>query len=320
MTSKPDGWATSRWFLLLLFLLIAGDACQQMRSVERITVRGSDTEVNLVFRLAEAYMAEDSAVSISIAGGGSGVGIAALLNGKTDVANSSRALTEKEIALAHKRGIRLVAHVFAADALVIVVHPSVGVDSLTLEQLGRIYAGEIRDWAEVGGRPGRISLYGRQSNSGTFVYFREKVLGRDFSPALKQMNGTAQIVESVMRDPYGIGYVGLGYVAKADGSIRQGVRIVRLKANARRPAVSPLDEVALRSGDYPLVRPLYQFTNGRPSDKIKSFFQFETSPAGQQIILENGYLPPWPDMLSAYHALNPPSAQIETLNYYTETR
>lgn len=318
--SRPDGWAIFGRLLLLAGLTMAGSACQQMRSVERITVRGSDTEVNLVFRLAEAYMAEDSAVSISIAGGGSGVGIAALLNGKTDVANSSRALTDKEIALARQRGIRLVAHVFAADALVVVVNPAVGVDSLTLEQLGRIYAGEIQDWAEVGGRPGRISLYGRQSNSGTFVYFRERVLGRDFSPALKQMNGTAQIVESVMRDPYGIGYVGLGYVAKADGSIRQGVHVVRLKADAKRRAVSPLDEAGLRSGEYPLVRPLYQFTNGHPSGKIKAFFQFEASPAGQQLILQNGYLPPWPDMLAAYHALSPASSYVETLNYYTEKR
>ncbi len=155
------------------------------------TVRGSDTEVNVVFRLAEAYMAQDSGVSISIAGGGSGAGIAALLNGKVDVANSSRPLKEREIALARLRGIQLVAHIFAADALVVIVNSNTGVDSLTLEQLSRIYLGEVRDWSAVGGRPGRISLYGRQSNSGTYIYFRDRVVGRDFSPAVKQMNGTA---------------------------------------------------------------------------------------------------------------------------------
>ncbi|MCS6930480.1 MAG: phosphate ABC transporter substrate-binding protein [Saprospiraceae bacterium] len=290
-----------------------------MRSVESITIRGSDTEVNLVFQLAEAYMAQDSAVSISITGGGSGVGIAALLNGKTDVANSSRALTEKELALAHRRGISIVAHVFAADALVIIVHPSTGVDSLTLDQLSRIYAGDIQDWAEVGGRPGRISLYGRQSNSGTFVYFRERVVGRDFSPALKQMNGTAQIVESVMRDPRGIGYVGLGYVAKADGTVRSGVRIVRLKADARQPASSPLDQEALRTGRYPLVRPLYQFTDGYPKGKLKAFLEFEASHKGEQIILANGYLPPWPDMLAACQT-STSSPAVTTINYYAERR
>ncbi len=278
-------------------------------------MRGSDTEVNLVFQLAEAYMARDSNVSISITGGGSGVGIAALLNGKTDVANSSRSLTRPELALARARGKALVAHVFAADALVVIAHPSTGVDSLTLEQLGRIYAGDIRDWAEVGGRPGRISLYGRQSNSGTFVYFRDKVLGRDFSPALKQMNGTAQIVESVMRDPCGIGYVGLGYVAKADGSVRQGICVVRLKANAQSPAASPLDDEALRLGHYPLVRPLYQFTNGQPKGKVKAFFEFEASPLGQQIIIENGYLPPWPEMLAAAGVAEMPL--VETINFYS---
>lgn len=287
-----------------------------MRRVETITVRGSDTEVNLVFHLAEQYMSIDSAASISITGGGSGVGIAALLNGKTDVANSSRALTEQELALAKARGMTLVAHVFAADALVIIVHPSTGVTSLTLEQLGRIYAGDIRDWSEVGGRPGPISLYGRQSNSGTFVYFREKVLGRDFSPALKQMNGTAQIVESVMRDPYGIGYVGLGYIIKADGSLRQGVRVVPLRTDARSPAVSPLDTQALRSGLYPLVRPLYQFTKGEPQGKIRAFFQFEASPMGQQIIAENGYLPPWPEMLAADAELT----SLKTINFYSDSQ
>lgn len=317
--SRFSGWAAIRWLLLgAIGCGVVLGACDQMRSVERIKVKGSDTEVNLVFRLAEAYMVKDSTVSISIAGGGSGVGIAALLNGKTDVANSSRALTEKEMAMASRRGLHVVAHIFAADALVVVVNPATGVDSLTLEQLRRIYAGDILDWQEVGGRPGCISLYGRQSNSGTFVYFRERVVGRDFSPALKQMNGTAQIVESVMRDPYGIGYVGLGYVSKVDGSIRQGIRLVRLKEDPTRPAASPLDEAALRSGHYPLVRPLYQFTNGYPEGKIKSFFQFEASPEGQQLILENGYLPPWPDMLAAYDTPSESFSKVETLNYYTE--
>jgi len=297
-TSRREVPSCWKWFFALL-LQVAPVGCDQMRSVERITVRGSDTEVNLVFQLAEAYMARDSNVSISIAGGGSGVGIAALLNGKVDVANSSRPLKDKEIALARMRGISPVAHVFAADALVVIVHPQTGVDSLTLEQLGRIYSGELRDWSAVGGRPGPISLYGRQSNSGTYVYFRDKVVGRDFSPALKQMNGTAQIVESVLRDPYAIGYVGLGYVVKADGSVREGIRIVRLKKDKRHPAVSPLDEAALRSGLYPLVRPLYQFTKGHPSGKLREFLQFEGSPPGQQIIRRNGYLPPWPELLQA---------------------
>lgn len=277
--------------LLLLLLSMPFASCERRHQVERITVRGSDTEVNLVLQLAEAYMARDPEVSLSIAGGGSGVGIAALLNGKTDIANSSRAVSAAELAFAQKRGIQIVQTAFAADALVLITHPAIGVERLTMAQLGDIFSGKIRDWAAVGGKPGRISLYGRQSNSGTHLYFREKVLGCDFSPALKQMNGTAQIVEAIQRDAGGIGYVGLGYVLQGDGAQRKGLRVLAIQADSTSTAVSPLDAGRVRNGDYPLLRPLYQLTNGVPTGKILDFFRFEASPEGRQIIADNGYLP-----------------------------
>jgi phosphate transport system substrate-binding protein len=275
-------------FIFSLFLLFL--QCKN-RQVETITIKGSDTEVNLVLQLAEAYMATDPEVSVSITGGGSGTGIAALLNSKTDIANSSREINPYELQMAGERNISARPFVFAADALALIAHPSVGVDSLTINDLGKIYNGEIRDWSQVGGRPGAISLYGRQSNSGTFMYFRERVLGKDFSPELKQMNGTAQILEAVKNDPGGIGYVGLGYLTDHDGRLREGIRIIRLSKKTGERAASPLDKELILSGLYPLTRPLFQYTNGVPTGKTHAFFEFEKSPEGLRIISENGYLP-----------------------------
>lgn len=242
-----------------------------------------------MLELAEAYMDLDSSVSLSISGGGSGVGIASLLNGRADVANSSRAVNEYEIALARERGLDLQGTVFASDALAIVCHPAVALDSLTLEQLGDIYSGKIKNWSVMGGPDAPISLYGRQSNSGTFLYLRDEVLKKDFSSDLKQLNGTAQIIEAVKQDANGIGYVGIGYLSSVPV---EDLRILALKARGNARAISPLDSIALKDGKYPLTRPLYQYTNGKPSGKIAAFFAFERSPAGLAIVRKNGYLPP----------------------------
>ncbi len=278
-----------RIFLLLSIVFVF---CQcRKNEVETVKIKGSDTEVNLVLQLAETFMDSDPAVSISITGGGSGVGIAALLNRKTDIANSSRELTPQEILMASQRGVHFIPHVFAADAIAVITHPSVGIDSLSVRDLGRVYAGEIVDWQQLGGKPGKISLYGRQSNSGTFIYFREKVLGKDFSPMLKQMNGTAQIIEAIKNDPQGIGYAGLGYVSDHNGIPREGFKVLKIKAKEHEFSCSPLDTDALRSGLYPLTRPLYQFTNGQAKGKIAAFLAFEKSDMARKIILQNGYLP-----------------------------
>ncbi|MDX1913647.1 MAG: phosphate ABC transporter substrate-binding protein, partial [Saprospiraceae bacterium] len=265
------------WVLLLM-------QCKG-RVVESISIKGSDTEVNLVLQLAEAYMATDPGVSLSITGGGSGTGIAALINGKTDIANSSREINQYERNLAIERGIVAEAHVFASDALAIITQYSVGIDSLTFDDLEKIFTGQISDWSALGGRPGPISLYGRQSNSGTFMYFRERVLGKDFSPQLKQMNGTAQILEAVKSDPGGIGYVGLGYLTTHDGQLREGIRVVRVSEKTGVAAISPLDKKMIFSGLYPLTRPLFHYVNGAPRGSIRAFFDFEKSEEGQRIIV-----------------------------------
>ncbi len=271
-----------------LFFLLTGCA---RHNVESITIKGSDTEVNLVLQLAEAYMETDLDVSVNITGGGSGVGIAGLLNSRIDVANSSREINQNELSLAAERGIMVEPFVFAADALAIICNPDVPLDSLSLKNLGKIFSGEIQDWQAIGVKSGPISLYGRQSNSGTFIYFREQVLGKDYASGIKQMNGNAQILEAVKADPNAIGYIGFGYLTQESGALRQGIKIIRLAKEPGQPAISPLDREAIKAGLYPLTRPLFQFTNGEPRGKIRAFYAFEKSPEGQKIIAKNGYLP-----------------------------
>jgi len=278
-----------RIFLSFIFLFLLS-ACTR-RNVETITIKGSDTEVNLVLQLAEAYMDTDLEVSVNITGGGSGVGIAGLLNGNTDVANSSREISQYELALAAERGVVIEPFVFAADALAIICHPSVPLDSLILDDLGKIFSGEIQNWQQLGGSNGKVSLYGRQSNSGTYIYFRERVLGKDYASSIKQMNGSAQILEAIKTDPNAIGYIGFGYLTDESGTLRDGIKVIKLSKGRGQKAISPFDKVEIKAGLYPLTRPLYQFTDGKPGGKTLAFYEFEKSPLGQSIIVKNGYLP-----------------------------
>lgn len=284
---------------LILSLLILLANCTR-RNVETITIKGSDTEVNLVLQLAEAYMETDPAVSVSVSGGGSGVGIAGLLNRKTDVAASSRDMSGPELSLAAARNLPVESFVFAADALAVICHPATPLDSLNLHDLGKIFSGEIHNWAQLGGTDGAISLYGRQSNSGTFMYFRERVLGKDYAPSIKQMNGNAQILEAVKADRNAIGYISLGYLTDERGALRAGIKVVKLATKQGRTAVSPLDRASVQAGWYPLTRPLFQFTNGEPTGKIRAFFEFEKGRVAREIIAQNGYLPVAETGLASY--------------------
>jgi len=230
-------------------------------------------------------------VSIAVTGGGSGTGIAALINGKTDIANSSRPMKEKELELARDRGVDVFYTLFAVDALAIIVNDENPINSLSTAELGDIFRGDKENWSLVGGNDMEISLYGRQNNSGTYVFFRDNFLKSDYSPEAKQMNGNAQIVEGVKADKSAIGYVGLGYVVKEDGSLVKGLKILSVNSEGDSAAVSPLKKENITSGKYPITRPLYQFTNGRPTGKALDFILFELSSEGQQLVSEEGYYP-----------------------------
>jgi phosphate transport system substrate-binding protein len=255
-------------------------------SAEMIQIKGSDTIINLVQKLAEIYMQQNPSVKISVTGGGSGTGIAALINKKCAIANSSRAINAKEVESAVAVGVSPSRIVIAIDGLSVVVNGQNPVAKLTVDQIGKIFRGEIRNWSEVGGNNMPINLYGRQSNSGTYGFFREMVLKGEYSSKMNSMNGSSQIAEAVKADPSGIGYIGVGYAKSASG-----VTILDVAMKDGGSYISPLDKAAVESGEYPIARPLYQYVNGTPSGTAKAFLTFELSEQGQRIVEEEGFYP-----------------------------
>ena len=251
--------------------------------------------VNLVQILAEEYMAKKPGTAIAVLGGGSGTGITAIINGTCDLANHSREWKPKELDLAFEKGVRPRIFAIAVDALSIIVNEKNSVDSLTMAQVGSIFRGEIKNWKVVGGPDQKISLYGRQSNSGTYSFLQEHVLNnKNYSQDVKEMNGNAQIIEAVTQDLAGVGYVGVGYVGVGylydeKGEIRKGIKVLKIKKDDNAPAYSPLDKEAVYSARYAISRPLYHSTSGKPSDAVADFIRFELSPEGQAIVEKEGF-------------------------------
>jgi phosphate transport system substrate-binding protein len=277
-------------FLCLSLLTAGGMLFAQKKFMQ---VKGSDTLVNLIQILVEEFMAKNPDKPIAVLGGGSGTGIAALINDTCDIANHSRPMKDKEYEQAKDKGIITRTFIIAIDGLSVIVNPTNNVTELSMAQIGAIYRGEIENWREVGGANQPISLYGRQSNSGTFVFFQEHVLGKqDYSADMKRMNGNAQIVEGVMADKAGIGYVGVGYIVdQRSGKVRPGIKVLNVSKDAGGKAFSPLDKAAVDSGDYPVARPLFQTTNGIPKGAVKAFLEFELSQEGQKIVEKEGFFP-----------------------------
>jgi phosphate transport system substrate-binding protein len=257
------------------FLMLTLLACSNRQKA--IKMKGSDTEVNLAVVLAEHFYKVNKDHSLAISGGGSGLGIASLLNGQADIANSSRPLTTEEIKLFKERNIQLKTIVFAEDATAFIVHNNFPADSIDVPTLAAILSGASKTWQPVTGKPTPVNIYGRQSNSGTHSFVRNK-LGIQFSQDAKEMNGNAQIMEGVKADESGIGYVGAGYITH-DSKVKV------LKINN----VSPLDKQAINEQRYFFQRPLYQFVLSTSWDKVAPFVDFEKSAAGQAIIRASGY-------------------------------
>jgi phosphate transport system substrate-binding protein len=228
-------------------------------------------------------------VRISVTGGGSGTGIAALINGTVDIANASREMKAEEIAAAQANGITPVEHPVARDAIAIVVNPANPVRELTLQQLSDIYVGRIRNWREVGGDTRPIVLLSRESNSGTYVYFLENVvrLGNAkntllFSPDTLLMPSSEGISAEVRQNPNAIGYDGLGYVTSDQ-------KVLAVAKARDSPYVLPgVDTV--NDGSYPISRPLYMYTAGEPTGHIKDYLDWIVG-AGQTSVTELGFVP-----------------------------
>lgn len=262
-------------------VLLPGLGCSS--STTSLQIRGSDSEVNLVQRLGEAFMERRAEVSVAVTGGGSGTGIAALLDGTCDLANSSRSLKAGEKLLALRKGCDPVATLFATDALTVIVNADNPTEALSVAEVGAMFGGRVDAWP--GGA--KVVAYGRQSSSGTYGFFREAVVKADYAPTVRQMNGNAQIVEGVALDPGGVGYVAVGYLEAGV----EGVKALRIRPAEGEPAVHPLDEEAVLDDRYPIARPLYQYTDGVPRGAGRAFLRFELSSEGEAIVREMGFYP-----------------------------
>jgi phosphate transport system substrate-binding protein len=263
----------------------------QTTPADTLNISGSDTEVQMVSTLAEAFKVTHAEASVSVAGGGSSVGIAALLNRETDIANSSRKMKDVERKTAADKGLQIQEFIVARDGLAVIVNPGNPLTTLTMQQLGAIYKGEITNWKDVGGADAPIVLYGRQSTSGTFTFFRDTVLQGDYSSEMRQMEGNQAIVDGVVADRNGIGYVGVGYAKDAAGTMRGDLKVVTVSANANTPAISALDIKAVKEGRYPIFRKIYQYIGNAPAkDSLAAqFLAFEVSAEGQALVEKSGF-------------------------------
>jgi len=254
-----------------------------------IQIKGSDTMVNLTQAWAEAFMGAHPGVTVAVTGGGSGTGIAALIGGTCDLAASSRKITPKETQLAEKQGTAPKEWIVALDGIAVVVHSSNPVKQLTLEQLAKIFTGTIRNWKDVGGPDKTIVLLSREVNSGTHVYFKEHVLAsvpdglKEFAPEALLLPSSQAIADEVASNPAAIGYYGMGYENPQNAT-------VAIAKTAAGPFIKPSEET-VRSGAYPISRPLLLYSHGEPAGVVKAFVEFMLSPEGQAVVRKIDFVP-----------------------------
>jgi len=260
--------------LMSLSMLIAGTT---------ITIKGSDTLVRLGQRWAEEYMKVNDGVVIQVSGGGSGTGIAALLNGATDICEASRDMKEKEYKLAEKKGLKPYRVSVALDGIAVFLNEKNKVENLNFAQLKGIYTGAITNWKEVGGDDTRIIIYGRENNSGTYAFFKKKVLNKeDYSDYTQTLPGTAAVVNAVSKDKNGIGYGGIAWA--------KGVKFAAVAKEEDGKYVEPSPKT-VSDGSYPISRDLYWFFNGQPTGELKKLVNWALSETGQKIAAEIDYVP-----------------------------
>jgi len=267
-------------------LFIAGCSRPGGADANALKIKGSDTMVHLVSAWAEDYMEAHPDVDLSVTGGGSGTGIAALLNSTTDLCMASREIKPNELEIASQQGKSFAEHSVALDGIAVVVNPENPVETLSMAQLKALFTGEITRWSDVGGPDQPVLVLSRESSSGTYVFFQEKVLEKqDYVPDAKLLPANATIIETIGADEWAIGYVGLGYAEEAGGK----VKLVPV-GESPEAAVAPTVE-SVKSGEYPIARPLYIYASESPSDLATRFIEFCLSPEGQQLVVEAGYVP-----------------------------
>jgi phosphate transport system substrate-binding protein len=252
-------------------------------TVSKVTVKGSDTMVILSQKWAELYMKKNPGTSIQVTGGGSGVGLAALINGSTDIANSSRPIKPAEMEKLKARYSTLGVQIpCAKDGLTVFINKTNPVSELTIKQIGKIFSGEITNWKQVGGPDAPIKLYGRESSSGTFEFFKDHVVKTDFDPSLQSLPGTAAIVNAVKKDKNSIGYGGAAYA--------EGVKDCKVKKDDKSAGVLPT-AATVKNNTYPITRYLYMYLKSKPTGDTKAFIDWILSAEGQDVIEGVGYFP-----------------------------
>lgn len=281
-------------FLLSSFLIVSCTSNTANASsdspAQYIENKGSDTIVNLALAWAERYQAMHPNVRISVTGGGSGTGIAALINGTVDIANASRQIKEEEIAEAQSKGVNPMEHIIARDAIAVIVHPENPVSELTLQQISDIYSGKVTNWSEVGGEDRPIVKLSRETNSGTHVYFLETVLrlGNKEDKTLFSMDtlllpSSEGIIAEVRQNPNAIGYDGLGYVP-------HDLKMIAIAKEEGGAYVLPAIET-VNDKSYAIARDLYMYTDGEPTGIVKEYLDWILSAEAQQIVAELGFVP-----------------------------
>lgn len=284
---------------IVIFVLVFSAACGSTSSSEGaasnssanyIENKGSDTIVNLALAWAEKYQMEHPEVRISVTGGGSGTGIASLINKTVDIANASRKIKDEELSQAKSNGVEPVEHIIARDAIAVIVNPENPVSQLTLKQISDIYSGKINNWSEVGGEDRPIVRLSRETNSGTHVYFLETVirLGSSEDKTLFSMDtlllpSSEGIIAEVRQNPNAIGYDGLGYVPK-------DLKMIAIAKEAGGAYVLP-SIATVNDKSYPIARDLYMYTNGQPTGTVKTYLDWILSSEAQQIVADLGFVP-----------------------------
>jgi phosphate transport system substrate-binding protein len=295
--------ATARWIAcVLLPVSLAFFTCEGRETQpenkgrpaagheQAVQIIGSDTMVNLVQAWAEAFGPLHPEALISIRGGGSGTGLAALLNKSCDLAMSSRPISQKEIDEAEANGIHPREWRMGLDGLIVIVNPRNPVNSVDLDELRDIFLARTRDWSELGGNGGKIVILSRESSSGTYMFFKEHVLRRgsnknkdEFSPEALLMPSSQAIVNEVAQNPHTVGYVGLGYLSPR-------LKALSIAKTPGTPPVAPSIKT-VANNSYPISRPLFFYTDGEASGAVRGFIDFALSPAGQKIVVETDFVP-----------------------------
>ena len=278
-----------KWLVVLIAVTFAASAFAA-KDKNSIQVKGSDTMVNLSQAWTEKYMEENPGDFVAVTGGGSGTGLSSLISGACDIANSSRNIKDKEIALARGKGINPYEIKVGLDGLGVVVNTKNSVSKLTMQQLADIFTGKISNWKELGGKDERIVLLSREVNSGTHVYFKEHVLRKgspdgkeEFAQNALLLPSSQAIADEAAGNPAAIGYYGMGYISPKQ-------KPVAVAKDEKSEYVEPTIDNVL-SGKYPISRPLFIYTNGEPKGLVKKFVDFILSKEGQEIVLKTDFVP-----------------------------